>query len=282
MVIVSSVTCPMLHAQQVQVASVAAPGDARNVAPATTAPAATTPDATIASAPEADTSSSSSLPDAPSAQRPADTGRLVASIPAPAAGEAPKTNVAPKYAKFIASGETAQKINVHDKIIIGARDLYSPENFLAIVFAAGYEQVTNGQPNYGTNSTAFGQRVGAAAVRETSQGVLTDMVFSTILRDDPRYYAQGSDSGFIHRTVYAVTRVLVTKTDSGRATVNAPLLLGYAATAAMTPLYYPQINRNFHDVASGYGGSLGGAAIGFLFSEFSDSVLQTLHLEKKP
>ena len=99
---------------------------------------------------------------------------------------------------------------------------------------------------------------------------------------DPRYFQAGPDAGFVHRTLYAVTRVLVSKTDSGRSSVNAPLLLGYAATSAMTPLYYPQVNRNFKDVASGYGGSLGGAAIGFLFSEFSDSVLQSLHLEKRP
>ena len=82
--------------------------------------------------------------------------------------------------------------------------------------------------------------------------------------------------------MYAVTRVLVGRTDGGHASVNAPLLLGYAATSAMTPLYYPQLNRNFKDVATGYGGSLGGAAVGFLFSEFSDDLLVSLHLKHHP
>ena len=148
--------------------------------------------------------------------------------------------------------------------------------------AAGYEHLTNGEPNYGTNSTAFGKRVGAAAIRESSQGIFTDVILHPLLHDDPRYYAQGENSGFVHRTVYAVTRVFITRTDSGHATLNAPLLLGYAGASAMTPLYYPQINRNFKDTASNYGGSLGGAAIGFLFSEFSDSLLESLHFKKKP
>ena len=239
---------------------------------------------------ESETSSSRrdapSLPDAPSSMLSATSTEsgavLIASLPAAAATNAPNNTVAPKYAKYIAPGETAQKLTAHDKVVIGLRDLYSFENLLAIPFAAGYEHLTNGQPNYGTNSRAFGQRIGAAAVRETSQGLFTDCVFAPLLRDDPRYFAQGDGVGFLHRTVYAVTRVLVTRTDNGHSTVNAPLLLGYAATSAMTPLYYPQINRNFKDTASNFGGSLGGAAIGFLFSEFSDSVLESLHFKKKP
>jgi len=218
-----------------------------------------------------DSSSTSDLPDAPGATP----------LPAFAAGAAQASGaVAPKYTKYIPPNETAQPITAQDKVVIGLRDLVSVENVLAWVTVAGYEQAVNGAPNYGTNSMAFGQRFGASVARETSQGLFTDCVFSPLLHMDPRYYEEGSQYNFFHRVVYAATRVIISKTDSGKTTVNSSLLLGYAASTALSNVYYPQINRNFHDSALEYGGSLGGAAIGFLVEEFVDDTLHALHLKK--
>jgi hypothetical protein len=141
--------------------------------------------------------------------------------------------------------------------------------------------VLNGQPNYGTDRGAFGERLGAAGIRETTQGVFTDSIFAPLLHEDPRYYVEGSQYGFIHRAVYAATRPLITRTDSGRASINGSLLLGYAASSAVTYTYYPKSNQNFHDTASTFGGAIGGAALGFFVSEFTSDVLVKLHLQKK-
>ncbi len=150
-----------------------------------------------------------------------------------------------------------------------------------MIASAGYEHALNGEPNYGTDRGAFGQRLGAAAIRESTQGFFTDSVFSPIFHEDPRYYVQGEGHGFFYRTMYAVTRPLITRTDSGRNSVNGALLAGYAASTALTYTYYPPINRNFHDTASIFGGSLGGAALGFFVSEFSDDALKAIHLRKR-
>jgi hypothetical protein len=196
--------------------------------------------------------------------------------------EDPSTGgVAPIYSKYIPAGMTAQPIDAHDKVVIGLRDVYSPLNFAAIIFTAGYEQVINREPNYGTDRGAFGERLGAAGIRESTQSLFTDTIFAPLLHEDPRYYVEGPQHGFFHRTLYAATRPLITRTDSGHSSVNGALLLGYAASSALTYTYYPQINRDFHDTASTFGGAIGGAAIGFLVSEFSADVLQMLHLAKK-
>jgi hypothetical protein len=147
--------------------------------------------------------------------------------------------------------------------------------------SAGYSHLTNGQPNYGTDKGAFGQRLGAAAIRETSQGVFTDMVFSPLLHQDLRYYVRGPQHGILNRSLYAVSRVFIARRDTTSTTVNSALFLGYAATAAIEPLYYPQSNRNFHDVASSFGGSIGGAALGNIFSEFQYDLLTAIHMKKK-
>ncbi len=229
-----------------------------------------------------------SLPDAPqpvnALPAAADTFDLHAAVPYSFSPEAPgqaTPNIAPKLTKYIPSGWTAQTINGHDKVLIGLRDLYSPLNFLAMVASAGYEQAFNGSPNYGTDRGAFGQRLGAAAIRESTQGLFTDTLFAPIFHEDPRYYVQGRSHNFLYRAAYAATRPVITRTDSGGSSVNVALLAGYAASSALSYTYYPQINRNFHDTVSSFGGSLGGAAIGFAFSEFSDDLLKAVHLRKK-
>jgi hypothetical protein len=189
-------------------------------------------------------------------------------------------HIAPRHWKYIPAGWTAQPLSVDLKVTTGAQDLYSFSNFGAMFVSAGYSHLTNAQPNYGTDKGAFGQRLGAAALRETSQGVFTDMVFSTLLKEDPRYYQLGPQYGLVHRTLYSITRPLVTRKDNGGSSVNGALLLGYAASAALNTTFYPQSNRNFHDAAASWGGSIGGAALGFFVSEFTTDILQAVHLKK--
>jgi hypothetical protein len=232
----------------------------------------------LLSVPVADTAAVEVLPDAPSALMEDGPQSMSGSTPAPTTAQ---PRVIGKRFKYIPSGFTAQPINGREKVVVGLRDLISPFNFLGMISSALYSQWTNGEPNYGTNSGAFAQRFGAAAIRESSQGLFTDAVFCPLLRQDPRYYVEGPQYGFWHRTFYAATRPLVGRTDSGKNTVNSALLLGYASAAALSYAYYPQSNQNFHDTASTFGGSIGGAALGFWVAEFSDQVLEAFHLKKQ-
>ena len=214
----------------------------------------------------------SSLPEAPMPQD--------AAAPPHASGTLAARHIVPKADLFVPAGWTAQPLTAHDKVVAGAKDLYSLTNFAAMFASARYEHVLNSQPNYGTDKGAFGQRLGAAAIRETSQTFFQEVVAAPLLHEDPRYYQKGPQFNPVNRTLYAVGRTFITRNDSGKPTVNGATLLGYAAAAALTPAYYPSINRNFSDVASVYGGSIGGAALGYFIQEFTPDVLQALHLKR--
>jgi len=186
--------------------------------------------------------------------------------------------VAPLHRKFIMPDMRAQTITARDKVIIGLKGTYSPMNFSGIIFAAAYEQLRNGQPNYGTDSGAFGQRLGAAGIRGTTQGVFTDSVFAPLLHEDPRYYVEGKQYGVMHRAIYALTRPVVTRTDSGRRTINGAQLLGYAASTALNNAFYPASNRNLKDNVEAYAGSIGGSALSSLLIEFTAGMWHALHI----
>ena len=186
--------------------------------------------------------------------------------------------VAKKYAGTILPGQSAVPLSAGDKVVFAIRDTISPYAFLSRVVSASYSQAVDSQPHYGQGWGPFGQRLGAAYARGTVQDLATEAVFDSIFRDDPRYYMLGRQHKFLNRVVYAATRVVITRTDSGHNTLNAPLLLGYAAAAGANFAYYPHRDRNFSDAASGYGGSLGGGVLGFEVSEFLPDALRLVHL----
>jgi len=226
-------------------------------------------------APVSSSSDASALPEAPSALLPASTVELGSQIPSGSNG--PEVS---RYTKYVPAGSMAPQITAHDKFVMGFRDAASPFSILGILVSAGYSHVTNGEPNYGTDKGAFGERIGATAIRDTSEDIFTTSIYAPLLHEDPRYYVEGPQYGFFHRVIYAVTRPIITRTDSGRTTINAAQILGDASASAISYAYYPPINRNFRDTASTFGGALGGDALGDLVSEFSHQVLKSFHLAK--
>lgn len=226
--------------------------------------------------------STTSLPDAPGFVTEQPVSSSMAASMAPAAGAGFPEHVTPnsggRYSKVVLPGQQAARLTVHDKVILGIKENLSYTSLVGWAISAGYEQVTNGAPNYGQTGKGFAQRLGAAAARSSSENIFQDSVLSAVLHEDPRYYKMGSGHNFVKRLVYAGTRPLITKTDGGRRTINFADLGGDLAGAALTQAYYPPINRNATDVLRTFGGSVGGDALGDVVSEFLSDALHGLHI----
>jgi hypothetical protein len=175
--------------------------------------------------------------------------------------------------KYIEPGQGAPKLTASDKTLLGLRDAFSIFSASGWFASAGYEQLVNGSPNYGTDRGAFGQRLGAAAVRDITEGVFCDSIMTPILHEDPRYYRLGPTHNFFVRAAYAATRPLITRTDGGRLSPNLALIAGNAGGSALTNVYYPQVNRGLTQTLETFGGSMGGSALGDAVSEFYDDVV---------
>jgi hypothetical protein len=187
-----------------------------------------------------------------------------------------KPGTAAHLDKYIDPGQEVLHLSPGDKIALGFKDAFSPFSFAGWALAAGYEQALNGSPNYGTNATAFGKRFGASAARAASEGVFSDSVMASVLREDPRYYRMGPGHNIFRRAGYAVTRTMITRTDSGRTVPNFALLGGNLGGAYLTKAYYPDLNTSNTEVLKTFGGSIGGSALGFAVSEFFGSALNMI------
>ncbi len=65
----------------------------------------------------------------------------------------------------------------------------------------------------------------ASVVQRESSAFLGKFLYPSLLKQDPRYFPSTSQS-LVGRTVYAASRLLITRNDAGKATLNTSYLLG--------------------------------------------------------
>jgi hypothetical protein len=180
----------------------------------------------------------------------------------------------------ILPGETSHPLTPHGKVVLGLRESVSIFSILGWSSSAGYSHLVDGIPNYGTDKAAFGERLGATALRNVSESIFSVSLFAPLLHEDPRYFELGPDHNVAKRVVYAASRSLITKTDSGHASVNFSLFAGNLLGSALTNAYYPERNRGFGQTMQTFGTSIGGSAFGFVVTEFLNETLVAAHLKK--
>lgn len=189
--------------------------------------------------------------------------------------------VARKYAHTIKPGYTAVPWGAKEKLASSVLKMGTLGAVFSAAFTGGRQQLLDTRPHYGTDSGAYGERVGADYARQSTQAIVNGGM-SAILRDDPRYYVLGSGHPFKSRVIYAAERVVITHKDSGGDTVNIPLFTGIVASQALANGIYPERDRDWTRVATGSLGSIASRMATQQFKEFGDDIRQYLrHKFKK-
>lgn len=180
----------------------------------------------------------------------------------------------------ILPGETSHPLSSHGKVVLGFKESMSIFSILGWSTSAGYSHLVDGSPNYGTDKAAFGERLGATALRNVSESIFSVSLFAPLLHEDPRYFELGPEHNVAKRVVYAASRSLITRTDGGHSSVNFSLLAGNLLGSALTNAYYPERNRGFGQTMETFGTSVGGSAFGYVVTEFLNQALVAAHLKK--
>jgi hypothetical protein len=131
-------------------------------------------------------------------------------------------------------------LTTKQKFAVVARGSFDPVNFAWYGFLAGISQAEDSEPGFGQGAAGYGKRYGAAVADGVIENFMVGAVFPSVLRQDPRYFQMGHGS-FMHRTLYAMSRNLITRTDSGRSQFNYSEVVGGALAAAIsTYSYHPK------------------------------------------
>ncbi|MFN7993684.1 MAG: hypothetical protein U0Q18_08795 [Bryobacteraceae bacterium] len=172
-------------------------------------------------------------------------------------------------------------ITARQKFAIGLKDSFDwPVYPVAGAFAALY-QLEDQNPSFGQGMKGYGKRYITSLGDQITGNLMTESLMPSLLHEDPRYFRRGSGSTG-SRIGYAVTRILVTRTDSGGRTFNFAEVGGNAIATAISNAYYPD-TRTVSDNVEKLGIQLATDAFSQVMKEFWPDVKRRLfHKREEP
>ena len=109
-------------------------------------------------------------------------------------------------------------------------------------FLAAMDQANNSPQSWGQGWGAYGKRFGMEFADNGTGTFMTEAIYPSLLREDPRYYQQGT-GGFNSRMFHSINRLVVTRTDSGHKRFNFSEIFGNASAAAISNIYHAPEDR---------------------------------------
>jgi hypothetical protein len=169
-------------------------------------------------------------------------------------------------------------ITAKQKMTIAFKDSFDwPVYPTAAAFAALY-QLEDQNHSFGQGMQGYAKRFGTAYGDQMIGNMMTEGVVPSLLHEDPRYFRLGEGSKK-SRLWYSVSRIFVTRTDSGRSTFNFAEWGGNAATVAISNAYYPD-TRNANDAVQKLMIQSATDTFSNVLKEFWPDIKKKLHKQK--
>jgi hypothetical protein len=166
----------------------------------------------------------------------------------------PATPVTPKQPKRIlgiipnnraVSADTQlPPLSVKGKFKLATQDTFDYGSVIVAGLVAGVSQINNSIPEFGHGPAGYGRYLWRSYVDQINGNYFTEAIVPSLTNQDPRYYTLGHGS-VLRRSGYAVSRLFITRTDSGRRAFNFSEIGGNGLAAGVSNLYYPESQRTW-------------------------------------
>ena len=197
--------------------------------------------------PQAVSDSSAVLPDAPSAL-PAQSNQTaqVATANQTVQGRMQTKRILGVVPNFeaVSANVKLPRQSAKQKFKDATDDSFDCSSFIFVGGLAGVGQASNSIPEFHQGAAGYARYYWHTFVDQTDENYLVEFAFPVALHQDGRYYTLGR-GGIMKRTVYSLSRILITRTDSGNETFNASEIIGAGAASGISDFYYPEQERTW-------------------------------------
>ena len=173
--------------------------------------------------------------------------------------------VLPNYRTAEMSASTTP-LTPKQKLRIATKDSFDYPLVLLGAAYAGFYQLQNTHPQFGQGLKGYASRFGTSYADQAIGNMLTEGFMPIVFREDPRYFRL-ADGTKTHRTLYALSRIFVTRTDAGNTSFNFAEVIGNGMGAGIGLAYYSD-DRNVGDYMQNWGIALGTDAGSQVLKEF--------------
>lgn len=151
--------------------------------------------------------------------------------------------IIPNY-RSVSADTQLPPLTLKTKFWLATEDSFDYSSFILAGMLAGTGQAKNSYPEFRQGAAGYGRYYWHSFADQAVGNYLTEAIVPAATRQDPRYYTLGH-GGFFRRTGYAVSRLFITRTDSGGRAFNFSEIIGNGAGAGVSDLYYPGRERTW-------------------------------------
>jgi hypothetical protein len=165
--------------------------------------------------------------------------------------------------------------SVSEKWSFFVSETANPLLLVGVGAGAVTSQLTRSAPLYGKHfwrNYAFLKRFGATLGDNVSENFFSDFVLASAFHEDTRYVRRGPSHKLGRRVGYALSRALITRTDSGGETFNWANVVGCGMSAGLSNAYYPDVSRTPSVAMVNWGTNVAGAGLSNLLPELGPDV----------
>jgi len=152
---------------------------------------------------------------------------------------------------YVTYRQDAAPMTTKLKFQLAWKSSIDPVTILGTALLAGFEQAGDQYSEFGQGAAGYGKRFGAAYVDVFASTFISGAIFPSLLKQDPRYYYQGTGSTR-SRLVHAIGNSVWCKGDNGRWQVNYSNIAGIFAGAALASALYPKTNPGTFTLSNGF------------------------------
>ena len=167
--------------------------------------------------------------------------------------------------------EEISPLTPHEKYKVALDDSFDFSAFLVAGVFAGSSMAQRQYPSFGNGAEGYAKYFGGAFADQAVGNFMTEAVLPIALRQDPRYFVRGHGS-FFNRTGYAISREVITRSDSGTSQFNTSEIAGNLVAAGASNIYYP--DRSVGNTMTKWGQQIGLDAFFNVLKEFWPDVRQ--------
>jgi hypothetical protein len=174
--------------------------------------------------------------------------------------------VIPNY--YVSYYEDTVPLRPKQKFELAWKFTIDPVSFVIAGVIAGVRQANDSFSGYGQGAAGYGKRYAAAYGDFLTGTFLSNAIFPSLFKQDPRYFYKGTGSKR-SRILYALSTSVICRGDNGRWQPNYSNILGGLASGAISNAYYPARNRDGAALTFENAGiNIGASAAASLVQEF--------------
>ncbi len=165
------------------------------------------------------------------------------------------------------------------KLQLAVDETIAPSRFLGSLFTSGVGQARDALPGYGQGWSGYGKRFGSSLASNASSHLFGTALLPSLTHEDPRYFVKlyGTPKD---RILYAISRVVRTRTDDGRETFNWSGVLGGLMAEGLANSYLPDGERTAGKTFQRYGWRVGFGALDNIVKEYWPTIFKSLRITK--